>query len=97
MYIFRDKLAEQGICIRVIGNLSLLSEDMRKLFAEAMILTKNNNKATLNIAFSYTCKTIIYNIYLYSLLYFLLNMNKNLKYFRVIVFLTIFYYLFSKR
>lgn len=67
MYIFRDKLAEQGICIRVIGNLSLLSEDMRKLFAEAMIITENNNKATLNIAFSYTCKIIIYNniIYIY--------------------------------
>lgn len=67
MYISRDKLAEQGICIRVIGNLSLLSEDMRKLFAEAMIITENNNKATLNIAFSYTCKIIIYNniIYIY--------------------------------
>lgn len=52
----KDKLAEQGICIRVIGNLSLLSEDMRKLFAEAMIITENNNKATLNIAFSYTSR-----------------------------------------
>lgn len=57
--IFRDKLAEQGVCIRVIGNLSLLSEDMRKLIAEAMIITENNKKATLNLAFAYTCKIII--------------------------------------
>ncbi|XP_050460660.1 dehydrodolichyl diphosphate synthase complex subunit DHDDS [Cataglyphis hispanica] len=52
----KDKLAEQGVCIRVIGNLSLLSEDMRKLIAEAMIITENNKKATLNLAFSYTSK-----------------------------------------
>ncbi|KAL6432251.1 hypothetical protein ACFW04_006720 [Cataglyphis niger] len=51
-----DKLAEQGVCIRVIGNLSLLSEDMRKLIAEAMIITENNKKATLNLAFAYTSK-----------------------------------------
>lgn len=57
--IFRDKLVEQGVCIRVIGNLSLLPEDMRKLFAEAMIITKHNNKATLNLAFAYTCKITI--------------------------------------
>ncbi|CAL1673413.1 unnamed protein product [Lasius platythorax] len=52
----KDKLVEQGVCIRVIGNLSLLPEDMRKLFAEAMIITKNNNKATLNLAFAYTSR-----------------------------------------
>lgn len=52
----KNKLVEEGICIRVIGNLSLLPEDMRKLFAEAMISTENNNKAILNLAFAYTSR-----------------------------------------
>lgn len=54
--IFRDKLMEHGLCIRVIGNLSLLPEDLRKLIAKAMIITKNNKKLFLNVAFAYTCK-----------------------------------------
>lgn len=52
----KDKLMEESVCIRVIGNLSLLPEDLRKLIAEAVILTKDNNKAVLNIAFSYTSR-----------------------------------------
>lgn len=47
---------EHGVCVRVIGNLSLLPEDICKLIAEAMIATKDNNKAFLNLAFAYTCK-----------------------------------------
>ena len=52
---FRDKLQEHGVCIRVIGNLSLIPQDIRKLMAEAMHITKHNNKAFLNVAFSYAC------------------------------------------
>lgn len=52
----KDKLMENGICIRVIGNLSLLPEDIRRLIAKAMILTKDNNKAILNVAFAYTSR-----------------------------------------
>lgn len=44
------------MCIRVIGNLSLLPEDLHKLIAEAMVITKNNNKTFLNLAIPYTCK-----------------------------------------
>lgn len=47
---------EHGLCIRIIGNLSLVPKDIRKLMAEAMKITENNNKAFLNVAFSYTCK-----------------------------------------
>ncbi|XP_014473865.1 PREDICTED: dehydrodolichyl diphosphate syntase complex subunit DHDDS [Dinoponera quadriceps] len=50
------KLMEHGVCIRVIGNMSLIPEDMRKLIAEAMTITKNNNKAFLNVAFAYTSR-----------------------------------------
>ncbi|KAJ8915014.1 hypothetical protein NQ315_015988 [Exocentrus adspersus] len=57
----KDKMMEEGICIRVIGNLSLLPSDIRKLIAEAMILTKDNTKAVLNVAFSYTSRDEITN------------------------------------
>lgn len=52
----RDKLMEHGVCVRMVGNFSLIPEDIQKLIAEAMTITKNNNKAFLNIAFAYTCK-----------------------------------------
>lgn len=57
----KDKLMTDGICIRVIGNLSLLPPDIRKLLAEAMLLTKDNKKAVLNVAFSYTSRYEIAN------------------------------------
>lgn len=47
---------EHGVCIRVIGNLSFVPQDVRSLMAEAMRITKDNNKAFLNVAFSYTCE-----------------------------------------
>ncbi|KAJ8972369.1 hypothetical protein NQ317_018482 [Molorchus minor] len=51
----------EGISIRVIGNLSLLPEDLKKLIAEATLLTKDNKKAILNVAFSYTSRDEITN------------------------------------
>lgn len=54
--IYRDKLNEHGICIRVIGNFYLIPEDIKKQIAEAMIMTKDNKRAILNVAFAYTCK-----------------------------------------
>lgn len=57
-YSARDKLMEHGVCIRIIGNLSLLPQDIRKLIAQAMILTKDNNKTFLNVAFAYTGKPV---------------------------------------
>uniref|UniRef100_A0ABD2XAU5 Alkyl transferase n=2 Tax=Trichogramma TaxID=7490 RepID=A0ABD2XAU5_9HYME len=50
----RDKLMEHGICVRVIGNLTLVPPDVLSLMLEAMRTTKDNNKAILNVAFSYT-------------------------------------------
>lgn len=57
----RDKLHEKGICIRVIGNLNLLPKDIQKTIAEAMLLTKDNKNAILNVAFSYTSRDEITN------------------------------------
>ena len=53
---------EKGVCLRVIGNLSLLPADIQKLIAEAMLLTKDNKNAVLNLAFAYTSKI---NIFIY--------------------------------
>lgn len=47
---------KNGVCIRVIGDLSLLDDELRNLVAQIMLMTKNNKKAFLNIAFAYTCK-----------------------------------------
>ncbi|XP_032691700.1 dehydrodolichyl diphosphate synthase complex subunit DHDDS [Odontomachus brunneus] len=49
----KDKFMEYGICVRVIGNLSLLAEDLRRAIAQVMVMTKDNNKVFLNIAFAY--------------------------------------------
>ncbi|XP_037808430.1 dehydrodolichyl diphosphate synthase complex subunit DHDDS [Lucilia sericata] len=51
-----SKLQEHGVRIRVVGNLTLLPVDLQKLIAKAMLLTENNNKLFLNVAFSYTSR-----------------------------------------
>uniref|UniRef100_A0AAR5PCB2 Alkyl transferase n=2 Tax=Dendroctonus ponderosae TaxID=77166 RepID=A0AAR5PCB2_DENPD len=57
----KDKLMENGVCIRVIGNLTLVPEALRKLIAKAMLMTRNNDKAILNVAFAYTSRDEIVN------------------------------------
>ncbi|KYN01879.1 PREDICTED: dehydrodolichyl diphosphate synthase complex subunit DHDDS [Cyphomyrmex costatus] len=52
----KEKLMDMGVCIRVIGNLSIIPEDICKLIAEAMTVTKENNRAFLNLAFAYTSR-----------------------------------------
>ncbi|XP_073813717.1 dehydrodolichyl diphosphate synthase subunit [Musca autumnalis] len=50
------KLQEHGVRIRVIGNLSLLPDDLQKLIAQTMLETEKNDKLFLNVAFSYTSR-----------------------------------------
>lgn len=52
----RDKINQEGVCIQVIGDWSLVPPDLKQLMAKAMIMTKDNNRAKLNVAFAYTCK-----------------------------------------
>lgn len=54
LFCFRDKLNEHGVCVRVIGNLKKLPEDLVKLIADSMLVTSLNNRTYLNIAFGYT-------------------------------------------
>ncbi|XP_049807138.1 dehydrodolichyl diphosphate synthase complex subunit DHDDS [Schistocerca nitens] len=52
----KGKLMERGVRIRVIGNLTLLPKDLKDLMQEAMLVTKDNSKAFLNVAFAYTAR-----------------------------------------
>ena len=45
---------EHGVRIRVIGNRSQMPDDVLKLIAEAELITKDNDRAFLNVAFAYT-------------------------------------------
>ncbi|XP_053671086.1 dehydrodolichyl diphosphate synthase complex subunit DHDDS [Anopheles nili] len=52
----RDQLHERGICIRIIGNWELLAPDIQRNIAEAVLLTRHNRRAILNVAFAYTSR-----------------------------------------
>ncbi|XP_018362612.1 PREDICTED: dehydrodolichyl diphosphate synthase complex subunit DHDDS-like [Trachymyrmex cornetzi] len=52
----KKKLKDIGVCIRVIGNFSLIPEDLRKIIAKTMIFTRENNRMFLNIAAAYTSR-----------------------------------------
>lgn len=52
----KDELNRRGICVRMIGNWTLLPADLQKSMAEAMLLTRHNTKAYLNVAFAYTSR-----------------------------------------
>lgn len=46
----------EGVCVQIVGDWSLVPEDLRILMAKAMYMTRNNTRAKLNVAFAYTCK-----------------------------------------
>ncbi|KZC10838.1 PREDICTED: dehydrodolichyl diphosphate syntase complex subunit DHDDS [Dufourea novaeangliae] len=52
----KDKARKHGLCVRIIGNLSLVPQNIKKLIAETMIFTKDHSKVFLNIAFAYTSR-----------------------------------------
>lgn len=57
----KEKLTEKGVKIRVIGNVKMLPKDLQKSIADAMLLTKDNDKSILNVAFAYTSREEITN------------------------------------
>ena len=48
------QLNEQGVCIRMIGEMSLLPLSVRQPAAELELKTKHNTKYILNICIAYT-------------------------------------------
>ncbi|XP_069828702.1 dehydrodolichyl diphosphate synthase complex subunit DHDDS [Dendropsophus ebraccatus] len=57
----KDKLQKHEVCIRVIGDLSLLPLDIQKLIAQAVLETKYYSKCFLNVCFAYTSRHEISN------------------------------------
>lgn len=49
-------MEESGVCVRVVGNLSLIPKDLLNLILVAMLMTKDNRRICLNIALFYTSK-----------------------------------------
>lgn len=56
-----NDLREKGVRIRILGNIKLLPNELQKVIAKAMLITENNNKLFLNIAFAYTSHDEISN------------------------------------
>lgn len=52
----KEMIQKHEVCVRVLGNLSLLPEDIQRTVAEVVNLSKNNTRATLNVCFSYTSR-----------------------------------------
>lgn len=57
----KERLHENGVRIRILGNLGLLPEELQQLMSEAMLMTEQNNNLFLNIAFAYTSREEITN------------------------------------
>jgi undecaprenyl diphosphate synthase len=49
----RRELMEKGICLKVLGQMQRLPEDVRQKARETMDVTKENRQMTLNLAISY--------------------------------------------
>ncbi|KAL9889478.1 dehydrodolichyl diphosphate synthase complex subunit DHDDS-like [Glossina fuscipes fuscipes] len=55
--IFTKSLThDYGVRVRIIGNLSLLPDELQSLMAQVMLETEKNNKLFLNVAFAYTSR-----------------------------------------
>lgn len=47
---------EKGVCIRILGETSMLPVDLQQLLAETVIATRDNDTAFLNVCFAYTSR-----------------------------------------
>ncbi|XP_052807996.1 dehydrodolichyl diphosphate synthase complex subunit DHDDS-like [Mya arenaria] len=52
----KELIQKHEVCVRVLGNLALLPEDVQRTVAEVVNLSKNNTRAKLNVCFSYTSR-----------------------------------------
>ncbi|XP_043940129.1 dehydrodolichyl diphosphate synthase complex subunit DHDDS [Protopterus annectens] len=57
----RENLKKHGVCIRVLGDLSLLPLDVQQLIAQSVLETKHYNQCFLNVCFAYTSRHEISN------------------------------------
>ncbi|VDD80955.1 unnamed protein product [Mesocestoides corti] len=52
----KDKLDEQGVRVRILGNLHLLPKKVQRVAARLMLMTNGNSRAILNIMMSYSTR-----------------------------------------
>ncbi|KAK2172055.1 hypothetical protein NP493_997g01065 [Ridgeia piscesae] len=52
----RDMIERNGLCIRVIGNVSLLPKDLQDVISQVVHMTKHHNRTFLNVCFAYTSR-----------------------------------------
>ena len=52
----KEKLSKYGVCIRILGDITLLPAAIRKLAAEAVLATRHNDQCFLNLALAYTSR-----------------------------------------
>ncbi|KAK7108774.1 dehydrodolichyl diphosphate synthase complex subunit DHDDS-like [Littorina saxatilis] len=52
----KEMIEKHGVCVRVLGNLSLLPLDVQQLIADVVNYSKHNDKAILNVCFAYTAQ-----------------------------------------
>ncbi|BFZ09403.1 hypothetical protein BsWGS_12442 [Bradybaena similaris] len=52
----KDLIQQNGVCVRIIGNISLLPKDLQELLAEAVCMSAHNKRAILNVCFAYTAR-----------------------------------------
>ncbi|XP_024241767.2 dehydrodolichyl diphosphate synthase complex subunit DHDDS isoform X2 [Oncorhynchus tshawytscha] len=57
----QDNLEKHGVCIRVLGDLTLLPLDLQQHIARAVVATRTHNKCFLNVCFAYTSRHEIAN------------------------------------
>lgn len=59
----KDEIMKHGVCIRVLGDLTLLPKDLQAVIADAMYLSRNNTRAILNVCMAYTARHEITNAF----------------------------------
>lgn len=52
----KEKIKSHGLCIRALGNLAMLPDDIQQLVAEVMLYSKDNDTSFLNVCFAYTSR-----------------------------------------
>nr|XP_002734350.1 PREDICTED: dehydrodolichyl diphosphate synthase-like [Saccoglossus kowalevskii] len=57
----KKMIQKYGVCIRVLGDIDLLPNDVKRAVAEAVNFSKHNNRAILNVCFAYTSRHEISN------------------------------------
>ncbi|XP_025097488.1 dehydrodolichyl diphosphate synthase complex subunit DHDDS-like [Pomacea canaliculata] len=57
----KELIQKHEVCIRVLGKIELLSPELQQMIADAVLFSKNNKRATLNVCFAYTARDDISN------------------------------------